>query len=216
MVRFEKSGLPGLTAPNSTRSCEAIKEGKLDQAIELVEHMAKESAYTEGLLVKMLDIVLSYLAEEAGEEAVARALRRRTEFTLPGLLAEIKTPEDSLVRVTTFHRGHGSTMSIKEDNEKYIFTLDPCGTMGRLWRSGPVGTTKKAYPWSWNRTGVPYYCAHCCLQSEIMPVEARGYPIGIHESPRSPQDPCIRYFYKKPELIPEKYFTRIGMRKTIV
>jgi len=30
-----------------------------------------------------------------------------------------------------------------------------------------------------------------------------------------PEDPCIHYYYKKPELIPKEYFTRIGVTKTI-
>ena len=106
-------------------------------------------------------------------------------------------------------------MSIKEEADRYILNLDPCGSLGRLWRTADVGTTKKAYPWSWGSAGIPYYCVHCCLQSEIMPIEVRGYPIGIHEPPRSPQEPCVRYYYKRPELIPEKYFRRVGMRKTI-
>ncbi len=82
-------------------------------------------------------------------------------------------------------------------------------------RTRDVGTTKKAYPWSWSRSGIPYYCAHCCIQWEILPIELRGYPIRISVPGEKPEDPCVHYFYKKPELIPEEYYTSVGKTKTI-
>jgi hypothetical protein len=78
-----------------------------------------------------------------------------------------------------------------------------------------VGTTKKPYPWSWNKSGIPYYCCHCCVYFEIIPIELVGYPIRVHEISDDPYAPCIHYYYKKPELIPEKYYKRIGMLKGI-
>jgi hypothetical protein len=50
---------------------------------------------------------------------------------------------------------------------------------------------------------------------EMIPIELRGYPTGIIEIAERPEDPCIQLFYKKPELIPGKYFTQLGMTKTI-
>jgi len=69
-----------------------------------------------------------------------------------------------------------------------------------------------AYPWSWGRKGVPYYCCHCYLMHDIIPIEIRGSPCEslIRENGK---DPCIYYYYKKPELIPEEFFTRIGVKK---
>jgi len=50
---------------------------------------------------------------------------------------------------------------------------------------------------------------------DIIPIELRGYPIRITIPGDKPEDPCIHLFYKKPELIPEDYFTRVGKTKTI-
>jgi hypothetical protein len=44
-------------------------------------------------------------------------------------------------------------------------------------------------------------------------IELRGYPVRITLVGDKPEDPCVHLFYKKPELIPEEYFTRIGMKK---
>jgi hypothetical protein len=46
-----------------------------------------------------------------------------------------------------------------------------------------------------------------------MAIEAQGYPVKITEYSDDPNAPCVWLFYKKPELIPEHYFTRIGMKK---
>ena len=78
-----------------------------------------------------------------------------------------------------------------------------------------MGVTKKPHAWSWNKVGIPYYCCHCCAYFEIFPIELRGYPIRVHEITSNPNDPCIHYYYKKPELIPEKYFKRVGKEKDI-
>jgi hypothetical protein len=50
---------------------------------------------------------------------------------------------------------------------------------------------------------------------EILPIEMRGYPIRVNIIGDKPSDPCIHYYYKKPELIPEQYFTRIGQSKKV-
>ena len=78
-----------------------------------------------------------------------------------------------------------------------------------------IGTIKKAYPWTWDKKEVCVYCTHCSLFLEIIPVELRGFPLAVLEYPDRPEDPCVWFFYKTPELIPEKYFTRIGKTKTV-
>jgi hypothetical protein len=100
-----------------------------------------------------------------------------------------------------------------------VIYLDPCGTGGRMRREGRTeppfnyGVTQKAYPWSWGKAGVPYYCVHCCLMSEIYPIESQGVPHRITGYSDDPHEPCAFYIYKSPELIPEEYFTRIGKQK---
>ena len=45
---------------------------------------------------------------------------------------------------------------------------------------------------------------------EILPIEMRGYPICVTQYSDRPEDPCVHLYYKRPELIPDEYFTRIG------
>jgi len=75
------------------------------------------------------------------------------------------------------------------------------------------GKTKTAYPWSWHMKAVPYYCVHCCHWAELVPMKSTGIPVRITEYDPDPDAPCRFYFYKKPELIAEKYYRRIGLEK---
>ena len=161
--KIRKGSMQELTVPTSTLAKESIKMGKIEEALELFQYSKSESLLTDSLLVRMISIILEYLAENFGEEHVEQVFRRRTEVTLPGLLATAGTAEDTLMRITELQRGHGAGLSITEEADRYVLRLDPCGSMGRIWKNAEVGTTRKAYPWSWGRADVPYYCVHCCL-----------------------------------------------------
>ena len=51
--------------------------------------------------------------------------------------------------------------------------------------------------------------------------EVRGFPIRVYDQPGEgfnpdrthPNDPCRMIFYKRPELIPERYFKALGLKK---
>ena len=103
--------------------------------------------------------------------------------------------------------------------------MDPCGSGGRMRRGDPVdntpsrlgppynfGVTRKAYPWSWNRKNVPYYCIHCAI-NEILPIEWGGYPLWVTGYTEDASKPCYWHFYKEPRLIPAEYFQRLGFEK---
>jgi hypothetical protein len=127
------------------------------------------------------------------------------------------------------HRsGPGETGAIEvwEDDEKYVIAFDPCGAGGRMRRKGVVdgapsrteppfslGKTKEEHSWAWHMKDVPYFCLHCSVWHEVMAIEATGAPSKITEYDPDPDAPCRFYFYKSPELVPEKYYRRVGFEK---
>ena len=193
---------------------EAIKAKRKDDALEFLDYLCAENQAIHDGIVGMIDATISYLAR-LDEKEIPKLMRQRFSERIQKWLKDTPDLEESIQRFTEYQRGHFGTSTVLEEPDRYVITLDPCGTGGRLMRSKQVSTTKKAYPWSWSKSGVPYYCVHCCMAWEIIPTELRGYPLRINLVPEKPGDPCIHLFYKKPELIPEEYFTRIGMKKTI-
>jgi hypothetical protein len=126
------------------------------------------------------------------------------------------------------HRGgpkQDGSIEIVEDKDHISIRMDPCGSGGRMRRGDPVdgtpsrlgppynfGYTKEAHPWSWGRKKVPYYCIHCAI-NEILPIEWGGYPLWVTGYSDDPFAPCYWHFYHDPNLIPEKYFARLGFKK---
>jgi hypothetical protein len=94
------------------------------------------------------------------------------------------------------------------------------GTGSRALAPYDFGTTQEPHPWSWNETGVCYYCAHCNFALSTLPAERWGHPIRTVEPPlwRGPDDPltrrhCTWTVWKTLEAIPEREYERIGRTK---
>jgi hypothetical protein len=217
-----------------TKLKQLIKEGKVDEAVELADYYHSEGKGLHDLYCDWTYADLTYIADKFGEEEVYPMLRYAKEALskvfygrVPALNVEetVKFFAEAMRAHRTGPKEMGDFV-VREEDDRFVMEFDPCGSGGRMRRTGEVdgtaprtgpplnlGKTKKAYPWSWGKEGVPYYCLHCCIWHEIMAIEGQGYPVKITEYNPDPEAPCVWLFYKKPELIPEHYFTRIGMKK---
>ncbi len=235
MVKLEKSkglgriiradDLDELGISTWTKTKEAILAGRTQEALDLVDYNWEEGRRIHDLMCDAFWGFETFIADNLGEEALYKALRQLAEPFYKGL-TKLDPLEFVRLRVETM-RAHRSgprlmgDVTITEEKNRYIITFDPCGSGGRMKRMGRMkppynyGKTRKAYPWSWSKAGVPYYCAHCCVWSEIMPIEWFGYPQRINAYNDDPNAPCACYIYKEPELIPKEYFTRVGKKKDI-
>ncbi len=120
-------------------------------------------------------------------------------------------------------------MELTEDEEKIVVEFDACGSGGRSLRGDPVeGTpsrmeapyhfrvTEEEYDWAWNKKGIGYYCAHCSVVLENLPLEKFGYPVRVLEPPTYPlrkDAKCKWIHYKHLESVPAEVWTRHGMVK---
>ena len=73
-------------------------------------------------------------------------------------------------------------LQIEEDDEKFTFRMNPCGSGQRLWRMGRTrapdayGVTEEAHDWAYDRKGFPIYCTHCTFMNEMLPIQWIGLP----------------------------------------
>ncbi len=222
MIKLEHSELLGrkirqdsieeLAIPTWTLVREAIRAGKVDQAITFLDYACWEAKTAHDSLCSFIDDTMSRLAS-IDEEDIYKILRKRYDPVIRRWFSDTPGVEKSIQRCTEWQRGHGGNCTITEEPERYVLKWDPCGSGGQLRKVKDVGKLKKAYHWTWGKSGVPCYCAHCCVMWEVIPGEFRGYPIRINLIGEKPEDPCVHLYYKKPELIPEEYFTRVGLKK---
>ena len=106
---------------------------------------------------------------------------------------------------------HGTNLDeITEDDEKFTIKFK-CPSGGTVRTMEQYGKTKEAHPWSYGQKGLCYYCTHCPVTVDIMPIEELGYPAWVCIP--QPEGRCIQYLYKNPENVPEEYYKRVGMEK---
>ena len=197
----------------------ALKANDIEQAEKLMDQGIFELRQTHDVVVRTTAEWLDYIAKNLGEEHVAKVWG----CSLPGPDGMKKlaaaAAQERIYQFTEVFRGHSGgpanlgDLTVVEEADRFVMTHNPCGSGGRVRRTGLYGVTKRAYPWSWGKAGVHYYCVHCCLFWEITATNVCGFPLRIHENVDRPQEPCVQYVYKRPELIPERYFTRLGLKR---
>lgn len=220
------SALPDLLA--------AIESHDAAAAQEHAETLRLRGKLYQDIFTDWCWAIMTYVGKTYGEEEVA-ALNRDT--LVPWYKARydryFALPEEERLQLTVEGmRGHlcgpgrlGDVEVIDEGN-RWVMSFDPCGSGGRMRRGDATnadpphtdapynfGVSQKAYDWTWGRSGVCYYCAHCAFVNEQLGIDTYGHPIRITDYPDSRDQPCRWIIYKNVDDIPEEYYTRVGRSK---
>lgn len=156
---FTDEELRDLSRPMTDRITEALQDGNLKEAKKLCAMVKDEFLFLHDLYMNMLLATLTFIAEHGGEDALGEALRVQYETCVANrLLPRIKqmTPKEraGFLAVNIFGTdacsGTGfpprASFTVRETERSIIFTLDPCGSGGRLLRGGayrPMSFLKK-------------------------------------------------------------------------
>jgi hypothetical protein len=120
-------------------------------------------------------------------------------------------------------------MTFLEEDDRWGFRFDPCGSGGRVIRDDTTGgrprpaeplslaVTTRPHDWSFGQAGVQAYCVHCCLLNMVMPIDRLGYPTRVIDPPTWPAArsgaPCTWWVYKDPARVPDEVYERVGRRR---
>jgi hypothetical protein len=219
MIKLEKSeklgriirrdDAPDLAIPTWNLVREAIRAGKGDEALKFLDYGYSEMKVMHDSMCSYVDDALTHLSN-FGEEEIYKVIRKRYEPVIRNWIRDTPVAKESVERGLEFQRGHGGKSTVKEEADRFVVTCDPCGSGGQMRRVKNLGIVKKAYDWTWKKSGVSYYCTHCAIAWEILPIDLRGFPIRINLMGEKPEDPCVHLYYKKREQIPREYFERVG------
>jgi len=103
---------------------------------------------------------------------------------------------------------HQATFRVEEEEDRFAFILDPCGSGGRMYRSdmhkarfqygiGMPCLTQEPANISFNRKDFPVYCTHCASSNRDQ-FEGNPFTFVIDgHAMKDPTSPCIQYLYKK-------------------
>jgi len=217
---MDREELNDLSTPNYKKVLQALDEGNTEEAKRCLQIMEEESKSAHDLMVNYVWTLLTYIGKKYGDKEVIQALRFR--HTSQEQVAERMlgmTSEEAVRFKTMIHRGHHSNITLTEEEDRFVLKLDPCNTGGRMLREGldqsptNLGKFETAFPESWNRPGVSYYCAHCALHSITSVEKGEPHPTWIYKRPENPNDPCFQYCYKRTEDVPKEYFEELGLTK---
>src|SRR6266576_4680683 len=221
MDELRDSDLTEMTVPTWERAKAAIRAGETDEALALVDKAVAQWRGLQDYSINWVTSTLSFIADEIGEEAVERALRRTgEEFVRPRRTTEVAWGDlPARVRAKVVARAmlaNFGECEVTEDDEKVTLSF-ACGTGGRLIdegkydeQGGTYRTLRERAPRTFNRDALPVYCAHCSVNNEIQPLEWGGTVTSVENPPTKPGERCVHHIYKDAAAIPADAYTRLG------
>jgi hypothetical protein len=198
----------------------AIDAGDPGTAKALIDRAVAQWSGLKDYSINWITSLLTFVADELGEEAVERALRRTgEEFVRPR--RDTGTPWEDLpasARAKVIARAmlaNMGTVEVTEDDEKIELSFR-CGSGGKLVDDGryegdhPYTVLREPAARTFMRDELWVYCAHCSVNNEIQPVEWGGVPTSVEHPPRRPGEPCVHHVFKDPRALPADAHRRIG------
>lgn len=200
----------------------AIDAGDKEKANKKGRYMYNTFMSMHELYVDWVTYMLSYIYRQYGDAAVKDAIDQSYGKIIRPVIKmydrETSLRNKVMLAVGTFH-GHLENVKIIEDDEKFVFEVNPCGSGQRLARRGgykppmDMAKVKDAQLMTFNTKDFPIYCIHCPLH-ELYAFEETGKSWVFTDPPQDwDKDPCRTYLYKDEKYVPEKYYERVGKKK---
>lgn len=217
------------------RCISAIESGDHDQGLFWLERMRLAFLNVHDVLVAWMQDQLSFIAETYQEDAVLETVLHTHQDIWGDRYAawDRMTPwEKVALTVEGMRGGHFSGMRrrgdviVEDQGDRFMVAFDPCGSGGVLRRGDPE-TGRQPHPltersvnqiphlWTWQKTGVHWYCSHCAIAMEWLPAKKRGYLLRPLDHTLDHHAPCPWYIYKEDRLIRDYHYPRTGSIKPV-
>ncbi len=205
--RFE----PG--AGDLERSSQAIEAQDAPATVAAVELMRVRWAAQHDGLVVWIQELQSEIAAAFGEDAIRELVTLAYEhiwkprYALWGQMS----PELRLQLSVEGMRGghlsgphHRGDVGVSDEGDRYVMSLDPCGSCGVLRRGDPdsgrsphaSATNQQPHPWTQGRTGMSWYSIHSMIALEHIQMSEGQPPLRPVEDCDLPDRPCRWFIYK--------------------
>lgn len=216
-------------------SLQALAENNDDEALKWLERMRLAFLNVHDVLVVWVQDQLSFIADTWQEDDVLESVLHTHQSIWGDRYAawDQMTPwEKVALTVEGMRGGHFSggqrrgDVIIEDQDDRYLVAFDPCGSGGVARRGDPEtgrasypitmhGTNQESHLWTWQKTGVHWYCAHCAIAMEWLPGRKRGYLLRPLDHTLDHNAPCPWYIYKDDKQIREYHYPRTGLSKPV-
>jgi hypothetical protein len=216
-------------------ACGALERGEAEAARFWLERMRLAFLNVHDVLVAWMQNLLTFIAQEYHEPAVLETILHTHQDIWGDRYAgwDRMTPwEKVALTVEGMRGGHFSGMKrrgdviVEDQGDRFMVAFDPCGSGGVLRRGDPEtgrppinvamhGVNEEPHLWTWQKTGVHWYCSHCAIAMEWLPGQKRGYLLRPLDHTLDHGVPCPWYIYKEDRLIRDYHYPRTGQTKPI-
>jgi hypothetical protein len=209
----------------------AIEQGDAAGAKDFLDRMRLEFKDPHDVLVAWVQDLLTTIARRWGEEAVLDSVLQ-THQQIWGDRYERwdeMTPHEKLaLTVEGMRGGHLSgerrrgDVELRDDGDRLTMVMGLCGSGGVLRRGDPetgraphpfgeYGVNRQPHDWTWQKTGIPWYCTHCCIAMEWLPGQRRGRPLRPLDHVLDSRAPSTWYVYKDEADTRAYHYPRTGL-----
>lgn len=215
-----------LTRSRARQALEKVQAGDMDIA-GLVNRQHHEWKPWHDLLVQFLACIQSCVYRKKGADALDDLLRQTYDPAFGMFYPAYEALDDiSLLGmfVDLWHY-HMADFTVREEDDRFVFILDPCGSGGRMYRSqmhkdhfkygqGLPCLMRDPADINFNRRDFPIYCTHCASSNRD---QFAGHPLIFvvdGHAQRDPRSPCIQYLYKKeaPRNVDPSLLAQVGKK----
>jgi hypothetical protein len=231
---FDDAAQEQMSRRTLDRVLERLDEGDIEGARVAAQHMFNEFEAMHRLYRRWVTATLTEVVRRWGRDALAEVMEAGVRaWWLPNLRKLMEGTDDVAQRVRWFAsglRGHLVGLTVREDDEKVVVEMAPCGSGGRMIMEGgyePPDDFASLDPdpeLTYGLPDCPIYCAHQPLMEKLS-IERYGHPFVVVEpaayctTRRAPEVPgpaearehCAFVVYKDPRAIPDRCYERIGL-----
>ncbi len=200
----------------------AIDLGDYEKAKKLSRRLSREALAMHDLYRDWITALLTFIGRFYGDKVLYQALEESISMWLKPVL-DMYEKEDTRRRVqlcAAALRGHCQPVEIKEDEEKFVFKMKPCGSGGRLVLEGKYGSlqnflkVERPQAMTYWKKDFPVYCCHGHFLSSLPLTWGRAPAFLEIASDNIGYEPCEFWVFKDPKAIPQDVYTKIGLMKS--
>jgi hypothetical protein len=213
------SALRGRDDALEARMLLAAETGDADAVVALWEEVHRACDLAETLRRDALTAQLTFVTERYGAEGLEGCLRHTTDLVwAPRMAADLAyAPADRLRNwAEKMAIGHSGSVRVRELSDRWVITLDPCGSCGRQLLSG-----RYEPPWNFAmvppgervgflRDDISVYQAHLAVAHTLVPIERTGAPWPAISCAGRAARPCELVLFRDPSATDESYYAQVG------
>jgi len=217
--------------PKSQQALESLAMGNREIR-HLIENQLDEWIPWHDYMVRWLEYVFAWVAENFGldyyDEFMAQTYD--TAFSaIYGLFQQLETDEEAVAMLAKVWNYHVAKFRVEEEESRFRFVLDPCGSGGRLYRGemhldsfhygdelSPLVEDKHKI--AFNRKEAPHYCTHCASSNRDMFLGGGPLVFVVDGTAQSrPGVPCHQYLWKKdaPREVEPRLLEQVGVAELL-